>query len=243
MQEYFQKLCDPWLLRVQSTSHYTLPTHVGRRTRIAPHLRAVVTTTPFGWGHTETGETRLKEKKRGGKKPQPQSSGAILSGAAQSSLGLGWREGDGERKKRRRGQDEFVVRWELPPISFPCPSQACQSREPRQIRVSRARGQTDRQTAPLTESQPSPAAAARGGDQGENMDKGAVPSAAKVPMWMWRISRGKSEGRGLRESANKGPGREVERGSCEGSRGRLRAQIPRGEADLMASNSLIALFP
>lgn len=103
--------------------------------------------------------------------------------------------------------------------------------------------QTDRQTAPLTESQPSPAAAARGGDQGENMDKGAVPSAAKVPVWMRRISRGKSEGWGLWESVNKEPGREVERGSCEGSRRHLRAQIPRGEADLMASNSLIALFP
>lgn len=54
---------------------------------------------------------------------------------------------------------------------------------------------------------------------------------------------GKSEGWGLWESVNKEPGREVERGSCEGSRGHLRAQIPRGEADLMASNSLIALSP
>lgn len=70
--------------------------------------------------------------------PAP-SSGAIPSAAAQSSLRLGWRR-EGER---RRGRDGLVVIWELPPISFPCPSQARQSRQPRE---TRARARTDGRT-------------------------------------------------------------------------------------------------
>lgn len=61
---------------------------------------------------------------------------------------VGMGEGRGWGEKEKGGEDKFVVRWELPPISFPCPSQACQSWEPRQIKLSGA----CRQTAPLTES-------------------------------------------------------------------------------------------
>lgn len=70
------------------------------------------------------------------------------------------------------------------------------------------------------------------------MAKGAVPSAAKAPMWMWRIPRRKvRDGASGNLWINSQRG-DAECGSCEGSRGHLRARIARGEVDPMVSDSL-----
>lgn len=79
-----------------------------------------------------------------------------------------------ERKRKGGGEGhKFVVRWELPPISFPCPSQACQSWEPRQIKLSGA----CRETAPLTESVIAVLGGARGrgNEAGKKLRRGQCP--------------------------------------------------------------------
>ena len=75
--------------------------------------------------HLKEKEKKKKNKKKSMKTNQTFRATFFLCNTARS-FWLGWRR-EGDREKKRKGEDKFVVRWELPPISFPCPSQACQS--------------------------------------------------------------------------------------------------------------------